>query len=76
MMETTGFTTFTIGDPLQGEVDEVEKVFAKSRKATASGITFCEGGNECKKFLHTDSEESEVKALSPAWNILAYPHRS
>ncbi|KAL2859808.1 uncharacterized protein BJX67DRAFT_386618 [Aspergillus lucknowensis] len=59
-METFGYTTICVGDPPQNDVEEVQEVFERSPKKTASGIVFCGGGPECQKFLGTDNEEAEV----------------
>ena len=64
-METLGYTTIPIGHPPQSDVDEVQRVFEESRKYTASGIVFCEGGNECRRFLRTDNEEAGVRHRVP-----------
>ena len=63
-METTGYTTIFVGPPLQSDVDEVQKKFEDSRKLSKSGIVFCEGESECKRFLGTDDENTEVNATS------------
>ncbi|KAL4866869.1 hypothetical protein BDV12DRAFT_172179 [Aspergillus spectabilis] len=59
-METVGYTTVLVGHPLQSNVSKVQKVFEESRKYTASGIVFCDGGSECGEFLGTDNEEGEI----------------
>jgi protein tyrosine phosphatase (PTP) superfamily phosphohydrolase (DUF442 family) len=64
-MEKTGYATIIVGDPTQKDVDEVNKKFEESEKDSASGITFCEGGSECRRFLNTGDENAEVNAPVP-----------
>lgn len=64
-METTGYTTIFVGAPDPENVDEVQKKFEGSDKRSASGIIFCKGESECRKFLNTDDENAEVNTPVP-----------
>lgn len=64
-METTGYTTIFVGPPDPKDVGEVQKKFEESEKRFASGIIFCKGESECRKFLKTDNENAEVNTPVP-----------
>ncbi|KAL4935978.1 hypothetical protein BDV06DRAFT_205897 [Aspergillus oleicola] len=62
-METSGYASLTVGPPSDDDVGEVQKIFEESMKFSKSGIMFCKGGSECKTFLRTDRDDTEVRSF-------------
>ncbi|KAL4927738.1 uncharacterized protein BDV17DRAFT_116566 [Aspergillus undulatus] len=62
-METSGYISFLVGLPSVDDVGNVQKVFDESTKYTGSGIMFCKGGPECKTFLRTHHDDTEVMSF-------------
>ncbi|KAL3468880.1 hypothetical protein BJX99DRAFT_242549 [Aspergillus californicus] len=62
-MEISGYASLAVGLPSEDNVGEVQRVFEESTKYTKSGIMFCKGGSECKTFLRTHRDDTEVMSF-------------
>ncbi|KAL4935578.1 hypothetical protein BDV06DRAFT_206717, partial [Aspergillus oleicola] len=62
-METSGYASLAVGLPSDDEMGEVQRIFEESMKFSKSGFLFCKGGSECKTFLRTYHNNTEVMSF-------------